>query len=116
MDKPLQSATETAVVVDDHLQVALDNMPGALVYTDEYLNIVFCNDRFGEMYPVPADLLRPGQPYAGFLRYLATHGYYGKGDADAMVARRVESLRHPTNKSFEMSRRTAAVIKSTVAR
>jgi len=98
MDKPLQGATSAA---DDYLQVALDNMPGALVYTDEDLNIVFCNDRFREMYPVPADLLRPGQPYPQFLRYLATHGYYGKGDVDMMVARRVESLRHPTGKSFE---------------
>jgi class 3 adenylate cyclase/PAS domain-containing protein len=98
MDKPLQGATSAA---DDYLQVALDNMPGALVYTDEDLNIVFCNDRFREMYPVPADLLRPGQPYPQFLRHLATHGYYGKGDVDMMVARRVESLRHPTGKSFE---------------
>lgn len=100
MDKPLQGVTETAVV-DYHLQVALDNMPGALVYTDENLNIVFCNDRFREMYPVPADLLRPGRPYSHFLRHLATHGYYGKGDVETMVARRVESLRHPTDKSFE---------------
>src|SRR4029453_1587886 len=63
MDKPLQGVTETAAVVDGHLQVALDNMPGGLVYTDEDLNIVFCNDRFREMYPVPTELLRPGQPY-----------------------------------------------------
>ena len=90
-----------AAAADGYLQVALDNMPGALVYTDDDLNIVFCNDRFREMYPVPAELLRPGQPYPQFLRYLATHGYYGKGDVDMMVARRVESLRHPTGKSFE---------------
>ena len=101
MGKPLQGVSETAVVGDGRLQIALDNMPGALVYTDENQNIVFCNDRFREMYPVPAELLRPGQPYAQFLRHLATHGYYGEGDADAMVARRLESLRHPTGKSFE---------------
>ena len=53
------------------LHVALDNMPGALVYTDEDLNIVFCNDRFREMYPVPQDLLQPGRPYPDFLRHLA---------------------------------------------
>ena len=100
MDKSLHDVDEAAAV-DGHLQVALDNMPGALVYTDEDLNIVFCNERFRKMYPVPADLLRPGQPYPHFLRYLATHGYYGKGDVDTMVARRVESLRHPTGKSFE---------------
>ncbi|HUN52713.1 MAG TPA: PAS-domain containing protein, partial [Candidatus Sulfotelmatobacter sp.] len=101
MGKPLQGVSETAVVGDGRLQIALDNMPGALVYTDENQNIVFCNDRFREMYQVPAELLRPGQPYSLFLRHLATHGYYGKGDVDAMVARRLESLRHPTGKSFE---------------
>ena len=83
------------------LRVVLDNMPGALAYTDEQLNIVFCNDRFREMYKVPPELLEPGEPYAGFLRYLADHGYYGEGDRETLVARRVESLRNPTGLSFE---------------
>ena len=99
MDEPLQELA--AAVADGHLQVALDNMPGALVYTDDELNIVFCNDRFRELYPVPIELLCPGQPYPRFLRYLATHGYYGKGDVEALVARRVESLRNPTGESFD---------------
>ena len=85
------------------LHVALDNMPGALVYTDEDLNIVFCNDRFKEMYPVPQELLQSGRPYPDFLRYLAEHGYYGTGDAEAQVDRRIESLRNPTGMSFEDS-------------
>ncbi len=76
-------------------------MPGALVYTDEALNIVACNDRFREMYPAPKELLQPGCPYPGFLRYLAEHGYYGDGDVDTLVAQRVESLRNPSGKSFE---------------
>ena len=71
-------------------------MPGALAYTDAELNIVVCNDRFAEMYPVPTELLEPGRPYPAFLRYLAEHGYYGDGDVDALVAQRVESLRNPT--------------------
>jgi class 3 adenylate cyclase/PAS domain-containing protein len=83
------------------LHVALDNMPGALVYTDEELNIVVCNDRFAEMYPAPRELLQPGRPYPGFLRYLAEHGYYGAGDVDTLVAKRVESLRNPSGKTFE---------------
>jgi PAS domain-containing protein len=76
-------------------------MPGALVYTDDDLNIVFCNDRFKEMYLVPSELLQSGRPYPAFLRHLAEHGYYGEGDVDALVARRVESLRHPSGRSFE---------------
>jgi class 3 adenylate cyclase/PAS domain-containing protein len=88
-------------VIEQHLQVALDNMPGALVYTDSDLNIIFCNDRFKEMYQVPDELLQPGHPYPAFLRYLAESGYYGEGDVDALVARRVESLRHASGQSFE---------------
>lgn len=76
-------------------------MPGALVYTDADLNIVVCNDRFAEMYPVPRELLQPGRPYPAFLRYLAEHGYYGEGDIDSLVGRRVESLRNPTGVAFE---------------
>ena len=83
------------------LHVALDNMPGALAYTDENLNIVFCNDRFRELYIVPEELLQPGRPYADLLRYLAANGYYGDGDVESMVTKRVESLRRPTGKSFE---------------
>ncbi len=86
---------------DVQLQVALDNMPGALVYTDENLNIVICNYRFKEMYRVPEKLLQPGRPYPDFLRYLAEHGYYGEGEVDALVAQRVDSLRNPSGRSFE---------------
>ncbi len=83
------------------LHVALANMPGALVYTDDDLDIVFCNRRFKDMYPAPSELLQPGRPYPDFLRFLAEHGYYGEGDVDALVARRVESLRNPSDKTFE---------------
>ena len=86
---------------EDRLRVALDNMPGALVYTDRELNIVFCNARFREMYALPPELLEPGRPYAGVLRHLAEHGYYGAGDVEALVAPRVESLRNPSGRGFE---------------
>ena len=115
MDKPLQSVAETPAVVDGHLQVALDHMPGGLIYTDEDLNIVFCNDRFREMYPVSADWLRPGQPYPQFLRYLATHGYYGKGDVDMMVARAWKVCAIRPARASRTSRRTADAIASIVA-
>jgi PAS domain-containing protein len=96
-----KQAEQALASKEAELLVALDNMPGALVYTDEHLNIVFCNNRFRQMYSAPAELLQPGRPYPGFLRYLAENGYYGKGDIDALVAQRVESLRNPSDRSFE---------------
>jgi adenylate cyclase len=71
------------------------------VYTDEHLNVVFCNDRFKDMYGVPQELLQAGRYYPDFLRYLAVNGYYGKGDIEGLVARRIESLRNPSGESFE---------------
>jgi PAS domain-containing protein len=100
----LHDDVEVSVVASEiQLHVALDNMPGALVYTDDKLNIVFCNDRFREMYPVPHELLEPGRPYPAFLRFLAENGYYGEGDSDALVSGRIDSLRNPSGQSFEDS-------------
>ena len=59
----LNLAERQPSAVEGQLDVALDNMPGALVYTDADLNIVVCNDRFKEMYRVPKELLQPGRPY-----------------------------------------------------
>jgi len=83
------------------LHAALDNMPGALAYTDANLDIVICNGQFGEWYPVPVELLQPGRSYPALLRHLAENGYYGEGDVDEHVARRVESLRDPSGVAFE---------------
>ena len=94
-------AEQTLREKEAQLHVTLDNMPGALVYTDQNVDIVFCNERFKEMYRVPSELLQPGRPYADFLRYLAESGYYGEGDVETLVARRVESIKHPTAASFE---------------
>ncbi|MBK9116880.1 MAG: PAS-domain containing protein [Betaproteobacteria bacterium] len=97
----LKAAEARLARKEAELGIALDNMPGALAYTDAHLDIVVCNRRFADMYPVPKALLQPGEPYPAFLRHLAEHGYYGEGDVDALVAARVESLRHPSGLAFE---------------
>jgi class 3 adenylate cyclase len=96
-----KQAERDLVEKEAQLHLALDNMPGALVCTDENLNVVTCNDRFTEMYQAPKELLEPGRPYPDFLRYLAENGYYGDGDIDTLVAERTASLRDPSGKTFE---------------
>ena len=97
----IKHAEEALARQEAVLHGALDNMPGALVYTDAGLDIVICNKRFAEWYPIPAELMQPGKAYPDLLRHLAENGYYGEGDVDAQVARRVESLRNPTGAAFE---------------
>jgi len=60
-------AEEDLAGKESQLHVALDNMPGALVYTDSNLRIVLCNNRFKEMYIAPKELLQPGALYPDFL-------------------------------------------------
>jgi class 3 adenylate cyclase/PAS domain-containing protein len=96
-----KQAEQDLVDSEARLHVALDNLPGALAYTDDDQRIVFCNDRFKELYVVPPELLQPGRPYADLLRYLARNGYYGEGEVEALVAKRLESLRNPSGRSFE---------------
>ena len=86
---------------EGQLNMALDNLPGSLVVTDKDLNIVVCSDHFANLYQVPKELLRVGNDYRGFLRYLAENGYYGEGDTEEQVAQRVASLRRPGEERFE---------------
>ena len=76
-------------------------MPGALVYTDEDLNIVFCNDRFREMYPVPPNCFDRASPIRISCATSRRTATTAKVTWMTLVARRVESLRNPTGKSFE---------------
>ena len=83
------------------LRLVIDNMPGAIIYTDNELNLILCNDHVAKFDMAAGELLQPGSSYPNYVRYLAEHGYYGEGDVDAIVAEVVESLRNPSDKTFE---------------
>ena len=57
-----KQAEQDLMSTEAQLHVALDNMPGALIFTDQDLSIVFCNDHLKEMYRVPKELLQAGRP------------------------------------------------------
>ena len=94
-------AEEALARKEAELHVALDNMPGALAYTDDELEHRRLQRPLRRDVSGAARAARsPGRPYPALLRYLAEHGYYGEGDVDALVAQRVESLRNPTGKTL----------------
>ncbi len=82
------------------LQLVLNNLPGALVYTDSDLRIVLCTERMKQTYNVPGRLLAPGAYYPDLLRHLASRGDYGEGDVDTLVQARIDSIRTPSDQMF----------------
>jgi ABC-type amino acid transport substrate-binding protein/serine phosphatase RsbU (regulator of sigma subunit) len=84
------------------LRIAMDNMPGGIAYTDEDLNIVVSNQRFGEMLNLPAEFLAPGMAYPEAIRHAAENGYFGPGDPEEMTRQRVETLRNPSSEPLEL--------------
>jgi PAS domain S-box-containing protein len=91
---------ETLARKQHELELALNNLSGALVYTDADLNVVLCSDRMKDIYDVPAELLSPGAHYPDLMHHLAERGDYGEGSIDELVEPRIASLRRPTNQMF----------------
>ncbi len=56
----IEATNQELAEKEAQLLIALNSMPGLLVYTDENLNIVLCNERFSEMYQAQREMLQPG--------------------------------------------------------
>ena len=97
----LKQAERALAASEAQLHVALDNMPGALVYTDDDLTSSSATTASRRCTRRRRRCCSRASQYPDFLRYLAENGYYGEGDPVALVAQRVESLRNPTGRSFE---------------
>ena len=101
VDVTKRKAIEQTLIKKQHeLELALNNLPGALIYTDPDLRIVLCSEQLPVLYDAPAELLAPGSHYPDFLRYLAERGDYGDGRTDELLEPRVASLRDPSDQMF----------------
>jgi len=85
-----------------HLRLAMDNMPGGIVYTDDDLNVVVSNSQIFDMLSLPSELVAPGKSYADAIRMVAKRGMFGPGDIDTIVEERLETLRNPTDHPLEV--------------
>ena len=97
----LHKAVSELSQMDHLLGMVLENVPGAIVVTDEDLQIVLCSPQFSEIYQAPPEYLALGSYYQDFIRYLAENGYYGDRDVDELVAERIESVKNPGGERFE---------------
>lgn len=91
---------ETLARKQNELELALNHLSGALVYTDAEMRIVIRSENMQKLYDVPEEYLAPGAYYPDFLRYLAERGDYGEGTVEELIESRIASLRSPSEDMF----------------
>ena len=72
------------------LQTALDHVRQGIAVFDKDLHLVCWNRQFGEILDLPLHAVRVGANLAELLRINAVNGAFGLGDADRLVAERLE--------------------------
>ena len=74
---------------------AIDTINEAFVIYDPDDRLLYCNEKYREVYPSVADLMHPGTSFEEIVRTWAERGApdVGKGDIDRWVSRRMEHHR-----------------------
>ncbi len=101
--KTLQARLEET---QSYLDQALDNMNDGLVMLDAAGVIVFCNDRYRELFPMTAHLRVSGTPFAEILRCSVACGeeVVEEGDTiEAHISRKVAGLRESGETLIEIA-------------
>jgi len=78
------------------LEAALENMSQGISVVDAELRLVAWNARYTALFGYPSALLRVGTPIASLVRHNAARGLLGAGQAEALVARRIDHMRAGT--------------------
>ncbi|WP_375461653.1 NahK/ErcS family hybrid sensor histidine kinase/response regulator [uncultured Enterovirga sp.] len=78
----------------DLLQHALDHAQQGITVLDSDLRLLCWNQAFVDLYGFPTDLIRIGVGLEEILRVNATHGAYGPGAVDDLIATRLHSMLH----------------------
>jgi PAS domain S-box-containing protein len=95
MTEPERQDEELAAALHRYemLQVGLDLLDQGLTVFDENLKMVAWNDTFLRLLGFPRELAFVGADFESFIRYNAERGEYGPGNADQLVAERVNAAR-----------------------
>jgi len=72
----------------EQFDAAISNMSQGLTFFDGDQKLVVCNQRFGEIYNLPPELMRPGTPLIDILNYRIANGSFPNMTAAAFLARR----------------------------
>ncbi|MGD9173624.1 MAG: transporter substrate-binding domain-containing protein, partial [Desulfobacterales bacterium] len=97
MDIAERKLTEEALKEKEaQLSTAINSMVGGIFMIDKNLNYQLTNEQFHELYDFPKELAKKGMPFINLLRTRARRGDYGPGDPEALVSKRLEIYKDPT--------------------
>lgn len=92
------------------LEAMMENMPQGISVVDAEMRLVAWNRRYVELLDYPPELMRAGRPIADLMRYNAARGWYGSGDAEAHVEKRLAHMRAGSPHLSERRRSDGRVI------
>jgi PAS domain-containing protein len=81
LNRQNQEAHQRLELQKHRLDTALNNMTQGLLLYDASARIVLCNQRYIDMFEVPAELVQPGRHYCDLVRYRKETGSF-TGDVD----------------------------------
>ena len=99
MDQTTQQSSRAEVLAFPHitrkeeqmLQTVLDNMSQGVVMFDSQMQLIFCNQRYVEMYGLSADVAQPGCPLRELIEHRVASGSFA-GDPIEYTAGLTETL------------------------
>ncbi|TSE24906.1 Signal transduction histidine-protein kinase BarA [Tepidimonas sediminis] len=91
----VKAAEESAARAERLLRSAIETIGEGFALYDPQDRLVFCNERYRELYPVAAPLMEPGRTFEEIIRYGAERGEYSEaiGRVEAWVAERLAQHR-----------------------
>lgn len=76
---------DQAAIERRRLDVAINTMPIGLSMYDAKQRLIVCNDRYAEIYGLPAALRRPGAAFEDILAHLRSAGFFDDLDLEGFV-------------------------------
>lgn len=92
------------------LHATLENVSQGISVVDADLKLVAWNRRYVELLRLPPDFVGIGKPVEDVLRYNATRGEMGPGDAGELVSRRIAHLKRRTAYVYQRVRLDGTVL------
>ncbi|NJM92878.1 MAG: hypothetical protein HC861_09895, partial [Rhodospirillaceae bacterium] len=88
----------------NRLREILENMSAGIAVFEPDLRLAAWNQKYIGMNSYPPSLVRVGRPYADIIRHNVARGDYGPGDPKKQLQERLDRVRQPALRHFEIHR------------